>query len=116
VDAWAALPIFDSQRRLPPEVREAQRIRRLRNATYALAACLRGLGTGAQPSFWERLGDVQARVLLITGEEDEKFTDIAREMAKSLPNAGAVAVPKVGHAVHLEDPERWAEAVQTWLS
>src|SRR5690606_4372959 len=60
VDHWESLPIFASQQRLPAPTQEAQRTRRLRSDPLGLAACLRGLGTGSQPSFWERLGEVRA--------------------------------------------------------
>jgi 2-succinyl-6-hydroxy-2,4-cyclohexadiene-1-carboxylate synthase len=115
VDEWAALPIFASQRRLSQSIREAERARRLRNETRALAACLRGLGTGAQPSFWERLADVRAPTLLVTGEEDRKFTEIAAEMAKRLPDARVATVSVSGHCVHLEAPEPWLEVVRSCL-
>jgi 2-succinyl-6-hydroxy-2,4-cyclohexadiene-1-carboxylate synthase len=116
VDEWAALPLFESQRRLPDAVRAAERERRLKNDPRALANCLRGLGTGAQPSFWERLPEVRAPVLLLTGEEDGKFTDIAREMAAALPESSHVSIPSAGHAVHLEAPDAWLEAVTAWLA
>jgi 2-succinyl-6-hydroxy-2,4-cyclohexadiene-1-carboxylate synthase len=115
VEEWAALPLFDSQRRLPQSLRDAQRARRLGNDPHALAACLRRLGTGAQPSFWDRLAEVRAPVLLLTGEEDRKFTDVAATMARSLPECHALIVPSAGHAVHLESPEPWLEAVKSWL-
>jgi 2-succinyl-6-hydroxy-2,4-cyclohexadiene-1-carboxylate synthase len=97
-------------------VRAAERARRLRNDPRALAACLRGLGTGAQPSFWDRLTEVRAPALLLTGEEDAKFTDIARGMAAALPECLHVGVPSAGHAVHLEAPDAWLEAVNAWLT
>ena len=115
VDAWAALPIFASQRRLPQLLRDAERRRRLGNDARALAACLRGLGTGAQPSFWDRLGEVRAPVLLLTGGQDLKFSAIASAMSASLRESQALTVPSAGHAVHLESPEPWLEAVTAWL-
>jgi 2-succinyl-6-hydroxy-2,4-cyclohexadiene-1-carboxylate synthase len=115
VDEWVALPIFASQRRLSERVRAAERERRLGNDPRALAACLRGLGTGSQPSFWERLPEVRAPVLLLTGEEDTKFTGIAAQMSGRLPNARAAVVSVAGHCVHLEAPEPWLEVVRAWL-
>jgi 2-succinyl-6-hydroxy-2,4-cyclohexadiene-1-carboxylate synthase len=115
VDGWAALPLFRSQQRLPRLVLDAERRRRLKNAPRALATCLRGLGTGVQPSFWGRLGEVRAPVLLLTGEEDAKFGGIARAMSASIPECQALVIPSAGHAVHLEAPEPWLEAVKAWL-
>jgi 2-succinyl-6-hydroxy-2,4-cyclohexadiene-1-carboxylate synthase len=116
VAAWTALPLFESQRRLPESIRDGMRRRRLRNDPQALAACLRGLGAGAQPSFWERLAEVRAPVLLLTGDDDRKFTDIAAEMSRLLPESRALTVPSAGHTVHLEQPDAWLEAVTSWLA
>jgi 2-succinyl-6-hydroxy-2,4-cyclohexadiene-1-carboxylate synthase len=111
VDEWEALPLFASQRALPESVRADIRDRRLRNRPDGLAAALIGLGTGTLPSLWSELAALDVPVLLITGERDTAFVDVARRMAASLPNARLVVVPHVGHAVHLEAPEAWAQAV-----
>jgi 2-succinyl-6-hydroxy-2,4-cyclohexadiene-1-carboxylate synthase len=116
LDVWSAQPLLASQRRLPQAVRDAERRRRLQNRPEALAACLRGLGTGVQPSLWNRLTEVRCPVLLVTGEEDEKFTALAQRMAAQLPRSDHVVVPSAGHAVHLEAPETWLEAVTPGLS
>lgn len=111
VDRWMAMPLFATQRRLPDETLRRARQRRLGNDPAALAACLRGLGIGAQPSFWDRLPDVSAATLLLTGEEDRKFTTIARRMAEAISDATLEVVPGAGHTVHLEAPDAWLEAV-----
>ena len=100
-EAWAATPVLSGQ---SPAVLEAARRDRLRNTPHGLARALRGLGTGALPSLWGRLGEVGAPVTLIVGERDAKFVAIARRMAGSLPAAEVSIVPGAGHAVHLEAP------------
>ena len=118
VDEWLAQPLFATQARLPDEVREGERRRRLSNRPEALAACLRGLGTGTQPSFWERLPERRSPTLLITGEHDTRFTGIAARMLPGLaamPGAQHVIVPGAGHAVHLEAPDAWLAAVISFL-
>ncbi len=50
-------------------------------------------------------------VTLVVGERDEKFTAVAERMAAALPSARVEIVPGVGHAVHLEPPERIAAAL-----
>lgn len=50
---------------------------------------------------------------LIWGEKDGLFQlDCARAMAAALPDARLEVLPGCGHAVHMECPERLAEAVQ----
>jgi len=116
VEGWMAQPIFATQQRLPPEVRARERSRRLEASAEGLAGALRALGTGSQPSFWGRLEDARAPVLLITGGDDGKFVSIAREMASRLPDCRSMVVEDVGHTVHLEAPETWLEIVVPFLA
>ena len=114
VSKWEDRPLFASQRKLAPEIRAALRTRRMENRPEALAACLRGLGTGMQPSFWEALEHVATPTLLLVGEEDQKFARINERMLELLPDAQLVSIPDAGHAVHLEHPEAWTSAVESF--
>ena len=100
---WAATPVLAGQ---PRHVEAAARADRLRSTPAGLAAALRGLGTGALPSLWDRLGELSVPVILIAGERDEKFIAIGERMAGGIPRADRVVVAGAGHAVHLEAPER----------
>jgi 2-succinyl-6-hydroxy-2,4-cyclohexadiene-1-carboxylate synthase len=100
-ERWARTPVLAGQ---PPEVLAAVHADRLRNQPAGLARALRGLGTGALSSLWDRLGSVGMPVALVVGERDEKFSAIAAQMASALPDAQVVVVPGAGHAVHLEAP------------
>jgi 2-succinyl-6-hydroxy-2,4-cyclohexadiene-1-carboxylate synthase len=115
VDYWESLPLFASQRSLPAATRARLRAQRLANAAAGLAGSLRGMGTGAQQPLWERLAGLSLPVLLIAGELDEKYRDLAREMAASLPDALVHVVPGAGHAVHLERPAVFAGLVSRFL-
>jgi len=88
----------------PARVRERVDADRLRNTPTGLARALRGLGTGALPPLWDRLGELKMPVTLIVGERDAKFRAIAEEMASGIPHSALVVVPGAGHAVHLEAP------------
>jgi 2-succinyl-6-hydroxy-2,4-cyclohexadiene-1-carboxylate synthase len=101
---WAQTPVLAGQ----PEWIERDR---LSNTTAGLARALRGLGTGALPSLWDRLGELGMPVLLIVGERDQKFRAIAEEMAAAIPDARVTVVAGAGHAVHLEAPEQVAELI-----
>lgn len=102
---WAETPVLAG---LPAEARGRAHADRLRNRPAGLARALRGLGTGALPSLWDRLRELSMPVLLVAGERDEKFRQIAEEVAGSVPAAEVLVVPGVGHAVHLEAPDRVA--------
>ena len=106
---WAAgTPVLAGQ---PAEVRERVHADRLRNTPAGLARALRGLGTGALPPLWDRLGELTMPVTLIVGERDAKFQAIAADMARLIPRATLSIVPAAGHAVHLEAPAALAGAL-----
>lgn len=116
VRRWEALPLFESQAALPVSVRSAQRARRMANDPRSLAAALRGLGTGALPSFWEALPGLRVPTLLLVGGRDARFVGVARAMVEALPDGRLTVVPDAGHAVHLERPGAWLDAVVPFLA
>ena len=116
VDFWESLPLFASQRALDAPVLGKQRALRLQNDARALATALRGLGTGSLPSLWNRLPEIRTRTLLLAGALDQKFVDVARRMAALMPQATLVIVPDAGHAVHLDHPGAWLDAVTSFLA
>ena len=115
VEYWESLPLWHSQKRLPAVMRDGLRSQRLRNNPCGLANSLRGVGTGAQPPLHDRLGEITVQVLLVAGEEDQKFTGIAREMRQAIPTSRLETVAEAGHAVHLEQPEIFEGAVTGFL-
>jgi 2-succinyl-6-hydroxy-2,4-cyclohexadiene-1-carboxylate synthase len=116
VAEWERLPIWESQRTLPDEVSRAQRDIRLGNRAVGLSNNLRGMGQGAQPSYWERLGEIKVPVLLMAGALDRKFVGIAGQMGVRIVDATLSVIPDAGHAVHLERPREFIEDVRTFLA
>ena len=105
---WAETPVLAG---LPPAVAAEVHADRLRSTPAGIARALRGLGTGALPSLWDRLGELAMPVTLIAGERDRKFCQIAERMSERLPAAGVQIVAGAGHAVHLERPDRVGEII-----
>ncbi|HET9442748.1 MAG TPA: alpha/beta fold hydrolase [Acidimicrobiales bacterium] len=109
---WLADPLFET---LPAEAAglEARR----ENTAEGLAAALRLLGTGSQEPLWDRLGSLAMPALLVAGERDERFVDLAARLAAGWGGPARVAVvPGAGHAVHLEQPDAFAEVVLPFLA
>lgn len=98
---WEATPVLAGQ---PPGVLRAARVDRLRNTPSGLARALRGLGTGALPSLWDRISELTMPVALIVGERDHRFRAIAARMADAIPSASIELIAGAGHAAHLEAP------------
>jgi 2-succinyl-6-hydroxy-2,4-cyclohexadiene-1-carboxylate synthase len=110
---WTNLPMFATQ---SDDLRQRLHQQRLRNNPRGLANSLRGMGTGVQPSLWGQLGQMTCPALLIVGERDAKFVEIARQMEQQIPTAETVIVAGAGHAVHAEQPEIYAQSVLDFLS
>ncbi len=109
VERWMALPLFASQARLGTEWLERARQQRLSNSAVGLANSLRGMGTGAQPALHDRLGEIDVPVCWVAGQQDEKFSQLAEELAARCRHGRACLVPASGHACHLEEPAAFAE-------
>jgi 2-succinyl-6-hydroxy-2,4-cyclohexadiene-1-carboxylate synthase len=112
VAEWSDLPVLRPATQRPAEVQTRIREVRLANRPADLAAALRGLGTGALPSLWDRLDEVRARALILAGAADPKFVEISRRMAAAMPGAEVEIVPGAGHTVHLDRPDAWAAAIR----
>lgn len=105
---WARTPVLADQ---PPEVAARVHADRLRNTPQGLARALRGLGAGALPAVWHRLGELKIPVLLLVGERDQKFLEIAQAMAGKISSVRLEVIPGAGHAAHLDQPETVAAAI-----
>ncbi len=65
----------------------------------------------------ERVGDVQAPALVITGDDDRIVpTEQSLRLAAELPNAQLVVIPQCGHVPQEECPEAFLKAVTAFLT
>jgi 2-succinyl-6-hydroxy-2,4-cyclohexadiene-1-carboxylate synthase len=115
VDRWEEIPLFHSQKKLVPTKRKEIREQRLRNNPLGLANSLRGMGTGRQPSYWDKLSTLPIPSLFICGELDQKFCLIAEEMEKRVPQSSIYRVFHTGHAIHVEQPEIFGKIIEGFL-
>lgn len=115
VEYWENLPLFAGLRALPRVEQDAIRARRVAHTADGLAGALRELGQGAQPDLWPVLQGLRIPTLLIAGAQDEKYAQLTRKMSVDLPLSWRVIFKDVGHAPHLECPERYAAEVRNFL-
>ncbi|MER1987585.1 MAG: 2-succinyl-6-hydroxy-2,4-cyclohexadiene-1-carboxylate synthase [Solibacillus sp.] len=116
VEKWENIPLFASQKALPASVQHEMRQERLMQRETGLAGSLRGMGTGVMPSMWHELPLLQFPVVLLTGSLDEKFENLAKKMLKSLQNGRHVSIIGAGHAIHVENPTKFATIVKEMIS
>ena len=115
VEDWTNLSLFVTQTRLPQDVRERLKQQRLQNNAQGLANSLRGLSVGVQASLWNVLPTIRIPTLFIAGQLDEKFSDIASQMARAMPNGKLRIVEDAGHTTHLEQLQSFQNIVLEFL-
>ena len=115
VAEWEKIPLFASQQRLAQNVWEKQRKTRLRQRARGVAMSLLGIGTGAQPSYWECLTTLQRPTLIMTGELDGKFSSIAQKMLEKNSKFQACTFVDTGHNIHIEQTALYASVIREFV-
>jgi pimeloyl-ACP methyl ester carboxylesterase len=72
-----------------------------------------------RPSLWSfeaALKQCRLPVLIAVGDEDEPCLDASLYLKRQLPNAGLWVAPNTGHAVNLEEPAAFNQAVGEFFS
>jgi 2-succinyl-6-hydroxy-2,4-cyclohexadiene-1-carboxylate synthase len=108
IERWRTQPLFAED---PPEVGALAREDQRRNRPDALAAVLRGIGSGEMQPLWGRLPELEMPVAIVVGDRDAKFQALGLRMAELLPDAQLVIAPG-GHGLPLENPEAVAAALE----
>lgn len=116
VNKWENIPLFASQKSLPAEVQQEIRSERMQQKEIGLANSLRGMGTGVMPELWGKLKTLTMPVTLVTGQLDEKFVQLNNEMQEHIEKVNHLIIPAVGHAIHVENPTKFATIVKETIS
>ena len=116
---WYQNALFNSLKK-HPTLYQAMLARRQQNNPIELANALQGFSTGGQPSLWKQLPKIDQPMLFIVGAQDRKFIAIGQEMLEACQQNVATRaeieiVLGCGHNVHLENPERYVQAVRAAL-
>jgi 2-succinyl-6-hydroxy-2,4-cyclohexadiene-1-carboxylate synthase len=112
VSKWLSNPMFANLVSTEGDIKD-----RLRNSVDGLVSSLTMSGTGSQQSLWDRLSELSMPVLLIVGENDQKFRQINSEMKNLISSqTELVTIQNAGHAVHLEQPDIFQSVVREFLN
>ncbi len=109
IERWRTQPLFAGE---PPAVGALAREDHRRNRPDALAAALRGIGTGEMRSLWSRLGELEMPVTVIVGERDRKYRELGARMVELIPH-GELVILAGGHGLALENPLGLSDALAT---
>jgi 2-succinyl-6-hydroxy-2,4-cyclohexadiene-1-carboxylate synthase len=116
IDYWISQPLFNSQTNLPLSVKNLNKSRKRKNSGLGLINSLLSCGTGVMAPLWDSLESLDIPILLITGENDTKFTKINKEIHSLLPDSRLEIIKNAGHNVHLEQSETFTSAVLSFFN
>jgi len=112
LERWHDQRLFESL----PRSAAMLEVRARANSVQGVAHQLRVLGQGAQDPLWDRLGELEMPVLVVSGAWDRGYVELAERMGAAINGAEVVTVPSAGHSVPLERPAELAGVLADWLS
>ena len=86
-----------------------------RDAT-GLARAARGMLTQRDARVIELLPDIKVPSLIVVGADDTPFLAASDYMAAKIPGAKKVVIPAAGHAVNIDQPHAFIDAVLPFLN
>jgi len=113
LDNWYKQSIFGNIKNHPQFEQMIEN--RLQNHPVELAKSLRFMGTGVQPSLWEKLANNQVPLLLLIGKKDEKFIDINTRMTQINQFCELKIIENSAHNIHLEKAAVFVENIRIFL-
>jgi len=82
---------------------------------FQVSVMLAALNEIACRSYWDEWALIRCPVLVVRAQHGASAVDTQR-MAELLPHARVVEIEKSGHDIHLNQPHRWRESLQSFLS
>ena len=80
-----------------------------------LARAARGMLTQRDARVIESLPEIKVPSLILVGADDTPFLAASDYMAVKIPGVRKVVIPTAGHAVNIDQPKAFIEAVQGFL-
>ncbi len=80
-----------------------------------LARAARGMLTQHDARVIESLPDIKVPSLVVVGADDAPFLAASDYMAAKIPGAAKVVIPAAGHAVNIDQPQAFIDAVLPFL-
>ena len=112
IKQWNRLPLFDST---PDHFKRFYENRMKRQDHRSMAASLRGFGSGVMPPVCDELKKLKTPILMISGENDLKYSRLMGQISKLNSNFTFQPVSNAGHRVHTDQPERLIQSIHEFL-
>ncbi|MFC1563761.1 2-succinyl-6-hydroxy-2,4-cyclohexadiene-1-carboxylate synthase [candidate division KSB1 bacterium] len=89
--------------------------KRLKNDREGLSNSLNYMSTGKQKPFWNRIPEIENRILYIAGSLDDKYVTIGKKLSELNRNIKFAITENAGHNTHFQEPEIYIEKVKEFL-
>lgn len=113
LSGWKKLDLFQSPVPTDQSLNQKYQDIQSEQSPKALAASLRGFGTGSMTPVCNKLKQLDLPILLLAGSADEKYQQINRYLSEQLPNATFSSV-KAGHRTHLDNPTAFVRCIRNY--
>lgn len=110
VSEWISQPLFSTLGATTAEVET----RTTAHSVEELAHQARTLGQGAQEPLWERLGELAVPCLVVSGDDDARYSAIAEAVAERIRGCRLARIPG-GHSLLLEQPDLLGSVMAGWM-
>lgn len=107
---------FDAKGLAALEGRSAEVLVAQHQSPEGLAHAARGMLTQRDDSVMQMLPKIQVPSLVVVGADDAPFVPASNYMARKIPTAELVVIEDAGHAVNLDQPDLFNEAVLNYLA
>ena len=105
---WEDQGVLKGEGNLPDRIK-------LKSRRASIARSSMDWSLGNQADLLKRLSEIKCPVMWVTGEQDQKFTEIAKQAVGSLPNGEHHIVADCGHRVPWEKSDGFAELCRVFL-
>ena len=115
VDTWNQNPLFAGAQPLKSETQQNLDSIQRRQRPHGLANSLIGFGSANMPAVRRQLGKITLPTLLLTGQQDVKYSTLGQEMCQHIPDCKHYILPGCGHRVHVDNPELYVDAIREFI-
>lgn len=115
LELWKEKPIIQSQKKAPKDFLNAMYKRKEALNTEGIKASLRSFGQGQFPNLWGKVMSIQSPSLLISGENDPKYSSISSAIVDHNDHASHSVIESSGHAPHIEAPKQVAQLIEQFI-
>lgn len=114
LDQWYQASVFES---LPADIRSQEISRKLKRDPQSWPMLLRTNSVSQQPNYWPRLNDLSMPTLVVAGQRDEKYKEIAVRFktTATLNHVKTELLDDCGHMVHREQPVELADLIREFV-